>query len=207
MKIATSILSIQKNIEECILKIGKGSTDFIHLDVMDGIFVPNKKDYQFVKDTLLQTKKPLDIHLMVHDIEYYVDLYKSFHPIYMTFHLEATEEVLSCIDKIKACSKVGISIKPKTNVVEIFPYLDQIDLVLLMSVEPGFGGQTFIDIKEKIEILKKYRQEKNLSFIIEIDGGINSDTIKKVEDADMVVVGSYITNSMDYEAQIRNLIN
>ena len=144
---------------------------------------------------------------MVHDIEHYVDLYKSFHPIYMTFHLEATEEVLSCIDKIKAYSKVGISIKPNTNVAEIFPYLDQIDLVLLMSVEPGFGGQTFIDIKEKIEILKKYRQEKNLSFIIEIDGGINSDTIKKVEDADMVVVGSYITNSMDYEAQIRNLIN
>lgn len=206
MKIATSLLSIQENLEECILRIGKGSTDYIHLDVMDGIFVPNQKDYQFVKDILLQTKKPLDVHLMVNDIEHYVDLYKSFHPVYMTFHLEATEDVISCIQKIKTCSKVGMSIKPMTDVTEIFPYLDQIDLVLLMSVEPGFGGQTFIDIRDKIEILKKYRQKRKLSFIIEIDGGINNNTIKKVENADLVVVGSYITSSTDYEKQIRNLM-
>ncbi len=207
MKIAASILSVRENLEASILKLGRGSTDYIHLDVVDGRFASNKKEYENVKEILLQAKKPLDVHLMVNDIAYYISIYKEFSPIYMTFHLEVADNPLLFIEQIKSYSKVGISIKPHTEVTAIFPYLDKIDLVLLMSVEPGFGGQSFIDVTDKIEVLKKYRKDHHLSFLIEVDGGINKDTINKVKDADIVVVGSYITNAEDYEKQIRNLKN
>lgn len=206
MKISTSILSIQDNIEENILKLKNTSTDFIHLDVMDGIFVPNQKDFLSYKEFILQAKKPLDIHFMVENVEEYISKYETFYPDYMTFHIETKKAIQENIDRIKKNCKVGLSINPATDVEEIIPYLDQIDLVLVMSVIPGRGGQTFMEeITKKIEYLNQIREEKKLSFAIEVDGGINKDTIKKIASCDIAVVGSYITNAIDYEQQIRNL--
>ena len=207
MKISTSILSIKENKIENIKKIGNTSTDYIHLDIMDGLFVPNKVDFINELDVILETKKLIDIHLMVEDVENYIEKYKIFNPSYITFHLEVDKDVMYLINKIKKICKVGISIKPNTNIETLIPYLDVIDLVLIMSVEPGKGGQTFINSSvEKIEKLYEIREKNNYSFKIEVDGGVNFETIKNISKCDIAVVGSYITSSNDYEKQIRNLV-
>lgn len=207
MKISTSILSIQEEKEKNIKKLGLTSTDYIHLDVMDSNFVPNKVDFIDQQDTLLETKKPLDIHFMVEDVEAYVEKYKGFNPTYMTFHIEVNKDIPTLIQKIKRICKVGISIKPNTEVKQIESFLKDIDLVLVMSVEPGKGGQKFMeDIVSKIDELYLLREQNNYHFEIEVDGGINCETIKRISKCDIAVVGSYITNSDDYEKQIRNLI-
>lgn len=208
MKISTSILSIQEEKEKSIKKLGLTSTDYIHLDVMDSNFVSNKVDFLDQRATLLKTKKPLDIHFMVEDVEAYVEKYKSFNPTYMTFHIEVKKDIPTLIQKIKEISKVGISIKPNTEVKQIEPFLKDIDLVLVMSVEPGLGGQKFMeDMTNKIDELYLLREQNNYHFEIEVDGGINCEIIQKISNADIAVVGSYITNSDDYEKQIRNLVN
>lgn len=201
MKISASFLSIEKDIEKNILKLDNTDIDYLHLDIMDNIFVPNKTyDINSVKMLLKNTKKPYDVHLMVKDIYKYVDDFQSLNPEYITFHLEAIDDLESVIRYIKSKNiKVGISIKPSTEVKELLPYIDQIDMVLIMSVEPGFGGQSFIlKTSEKIAEIKKY----NDKVIVSIDGGINNNTIKYVKNADMIVVGSYITNEEDYQNQI-----
>jgi ribulose-phosphate 3-epimerase len=205
MEIATSILSIKDNIEENIIKLSMTSTDYIHLDIMDFKFVPNKTNFLSIKELLLKINKSYDIHLMVYDIEKYIQEYKILNPKYMTFHLEATNSPITYINEIKKNCKVGISIKPITPVEKLIPYLDKVDLVLIMSVEPGYGGQPFIDITDKINWLREYRKTNNLSYKIEVDGGINNDVINKVRMCDIVVCGSYITNSLDYEEKIRSL--
>ena len=208
MKISTSILSIQEEKEKNIQKLGFTSTDYIHLDVMDSNFVSNKVDFLDQQDILLETKKPLDIHFMVEDVESYVEKYKSFNPTYMTFHIEVKKDIPTLIQKIKEICKVGISIKPNTEVKQIESFLKDIDLVLVMSVEPGLGGQKFMeDMTNKIEELYLLREQNHYHFEIEVDGGINCQTIQKISKADIAVVGSYITNSDDYEKQIRNLVN
>jgi len=204
MKISTSILSIKEDVESNIEKLGKTSTDYIHLDVMDGIFVENKKDFIQNQEAILKTNKPLDVHLMVTDVEKYIKDYLIFKPEYITFHLEVDNDINYLIDKIKPYAKVGISIKPNTKVEELKPYLKDIDLVLIMSVEPGCGGQKFIeDSINKLKELKTLKEKYN--YEIAIDGGINSENIDKVKECDIVVVGSYITNANDYEKQIKNL--
>ncbi len=204
MKISTSILSIKENVENNIKKLGETSTDYIHLDVMDGIFVENKTDFIQIKEAIIETNKPLDVHLMVSDVEKYIDDYLIFDPEYITFHLEVDNDINYLINKIRPYAKVGISIKPNTSVEELEPYLKDIDLVLIMSVEPGRGGQKFIeDSTLKVEKLKSLK--KIYDFEIAIDGGINIDNIMKVNDCDIVIVGSYITNTDDYEKQIKNL--
>lgn len=206
MKISTSILSIKEEKDKKIKNLSNTSTDYIHLDVMDGKFVPSKVDFIEEKDLLLEIKKPLDIHLMVEDVEKYIDLYKSFNPTYITFHIEVNKDINDLISKVKSITKVGISIKPDTDIEKIKPYLNQIDLVLIMSVEPGKGGQSFIESSvQKIEELYDIREKNNFDYVIEVDGGINSETIKKVSKCDIAVSGSYVTNSDDYEKQIRNL--
>lgn len=207
MRISTSILSIKEDIESNIEKLGKTTTDYIHLDVMDGIFVENKKDFLENKEAILKTNKPLDVHLMVSDVEKYINDYLIFKPEYITFHLEIDNDINYLINKIRTYAKVGISIKPNTKVEELKPYLKDIDLVLIMSVEPGRGGQKFIeDSTLKIEMLKELRKKYSYNYEIAIDGGINSENINKVKECDIVIVGSYITNADDYEKQIKNLI-
>lgn len=195
MKISASFLTID-NIDN-VNKLVNCDIDYLHLDIMDGIFVDNKNEVLEVPHI-----KPLDIHLMVSDVYKYIDKYKTLNPLYITFHYETGADILSVINYIKKFNiKVGLSIKPSTKVEEIIPYLPYLDLVLVMSVEPGKGGQSFI--MNSVDKIKKLKELKG-DYVIEVDGGINDNTIKYVSDADIVVVGSYITSG-NYEERIKNL--
>lgn len=205
MKISCSFLSIQEPIKENIQKLVKTDIDYLHLDIMDGIFVPNKtwnvEDLNF-----LSGRKPLDIHLMVNDIYSYINQFQLLKPEFITFHYEASHDIMKVVTYLKKLNiKVGLSIKPDTAVDKIIPFLPYLDLVLVMSVNPGSGGQEFIEESVfKINALYNYRKENNLSYLISVDGGINDKTISKVKNADIVVVGSYITSG-NYEERIKSL--
>lgn len=210
MKISVSFLSIKNDLKENIEKLDKTTIDYLHLDIMDGKFVNNTTyNIDEIIYLLKNTIKPKDVHLMVSDVLKYIDDFKSINPEYITFHLEAVSDPNKIITYLKENKiKVGLALKPKTKVETILPYLSQIDLVLVMSVEPGYGGQKFIsDIIPKIELLKELKAQNNYNYVIEVDGGINIETIKQIKGADIVVVGSYITDSEDYQKQIDNLIN
>ncbi|MDD3341572.1 MAG: ribulose-phosphate 3-epimerase [Bacilli bacterium] len=207
MQISTSILTIKED-KNAIAEIDKINTDFIHVDVMDGKFVQNTADFLFLE----KMQKPLDIHFMVEDIEKYIREYAFFSPVYMTFHIEACkneQEVRDIIQLIKAYnSKVGISISPDTKVEVLTPYLSSIDLVLVMSVYPGYGGQTFIENSVfKIKELKEYREKESCTYKIEVDGGINDTTCLLCKEADILVAGSYITDKENPSEQIEILKN
>lgn len=200
--LSISILNVDKN---DILKIDQLKTDYIHLDVMDNIFVPNKTNFIANKE-IQKINHPLDIHFMVENIIKYVDEYKLLNPEYMTFHIEATTNPVLIIEHIKKCDiKVGIAINPDTDINKIKPYLNIIDLVLVMSVIPGYGGQDFIDITNKIKRLNDLKKEYNYKFLIEVDGGINNNNIKLLKDSDIIVVGSYITSSKNYASRLKML--
>lgn len=206
IKISASILS-SKNRIDSIQKLNNTNVNYLHIDTMDGIFVPNK---QMPIEEIIQLEKysniPLDIHLMVENPEQYLSHLSNKNIEYITFHIEINKNINNLIDKIKALGyKVGLSIKPNTNVEKIIPYLPLIDLVLIMSVEPGFGGQKFIN-----QTLKKAQEIRNINkeITIEIDGGINDTNIQEIKKyVDIAVVGSYITNSIDFNQAINNLKN
>ena len=203
MKIAASFLDIKEPKCEEVTKLNNLDIDYLHLDVMDAIFVENKTySYEEFSDILKFTTKPKDVHLMVSDVKKYIDEFSKFKPEFITFHYEAVSEVGSVINYIKDLGiKVGMSIKPSTPVSEIIKYLDDLDLVLVMSVEPGKGGQTFIEESvNKIEQLYSLREKEGYKYLIEVDGGINDETIKKCNKADICVVGSYITKQNYNEA-------
>lgn len=209
MKIAASFLDIKGPIQEEVTKLSNLDVDYLHLDVMDGIFVENKTfTYEEFNEITKYSVKPKDVHLMVSDVKRYIDEFSKLNPEFITFHLEAASEVSGVINYIHEKGiKVGISIKPVTDVSEIVDYLKYIDLVLVMSVEPGKGGQSFIEEStKKIEQLYNLREKQGYNYVIEVDGGINNKTIKLCDKADIVVVGSYITKQ-DYEEAIRNLRN
>ncbi len=200
MIISASFLKIQKETDK-ILKLDE-YTDYMHYDVMDGNFTESKTPSLIG----FKVNKPKDVHLMVTEIKKYVDEYCQINPDFITFHIECADDVLDIINYIKKKgSKVGIALNPETSVDKLIPYLKDIDLVLVMSVHPGKGGQTFIDITDKIDLLDKFRYENDLNYLIEVDGGVNDETIKKLKKADMVVSGSYITDSHNYQAQIEKL--
>ena len=206
--ISTSILSIKDDLENSLKKLDLTSTDFMHVDVMDGIFVNNNSvAYDVYEELLDNCNTPLDVHLMVSDVKKYIDLYRELKPVIITFHFEAVDNHRDVIDFIKSCGiKVGMAIKPDTKVSEIVDLLPYLDLVLVMSVEPGKGGQEFIyDSPVKINELDKIRKEKNYSYLIEVDGGVNDITSKLCINADILVVGSFITSSDDYEEQIQKI--
>lgn len=207
MKIAASFLNIKEPKCEEVTKLSNLDIDYLHLDVMDGIFVDNKTyTYQEFMDIIKYTDKPKDVHLMVSDVKKYIDDFSLMKPNFITFHYEAVSEVGSVINYIKEKEiGVGISIKPNTEISEIIKYLKHVDLVLVMSVEPGCGGQKFIeDSIQKIEQLYTLREENNYKYLIEVDGGINDETIKKCNKADICVVGSFITNN-NYIESIKKL--
>lgn len=206
--ISTSILSIKDNLEENILKLDKTTTDFLHIDIMDGTFVQNNTaSYDVYESLLKDINTPLDVHLMVKNVEEYVSLYKNLSPVIITFHYEAVDNHLELINYIKSLNiKVGMSLKPQTSINDIKELLPYLDLVLVMSVEPGCGGQEFIyDSLNKINELHDIRKENNYSYLIEVDGGVNDITSKLCLNADILVVGSFITNSDDYEANIEKI--
>lgn len=205
--ISASFLAIKNNIKENINKLDKTSIDMLHVDIMDGLFVNNKTwNIKEITDLLENTKKPKDIHLMVKDVKKYVDDFKILNPYIITFHYEAINNTIDMINYIKSLNiKVGLSIKPNTNIDLIKPYLEYLDLVLIMSVEPGMGGQKFIESSvDKINALYEIRENNNYHYLIEVDGGINNITSKLCNKADILVIGSYITNG-DYQIQIDNI--
>ena len=207
MKISASILDIKEPKDLEVGKLDKLDIDYIHLDVMDGIFVENTTyDYEEFYNITRHSSKPRDVHLMVSDVKKYIDNFLKLNPTFITFHFEAVSDVLSVINYIRNSGiKVGMAIKPQTEVSEIVDYLRYLDLVLVMSVEPGRGGQSFIDNStKKIEQLSMVKESNNYSYLIEVDGGVNNETIKRCDKADICVVGSYITRN-NYEESIRKL--
>lgn len=205
--LSVSILGIKENIKENIEKLDKLNIDFFHIDIMDGIFVPNKTwKYEEIKSYLSDTKKPKDVHLMVNNPKKYIKQYISLKPEIITFHYEATNNPLELIKYIQKYKiKAGISIKPNTKVEALKDILEYVDLVLVMSVEPGAGGQSYIENStNKINELKDLKEKNKYNYLIEVDGGINDTTKEKAQNADILVVGSFITKG-NYKEQIEKI--
>lgn len=211
MKISTSILDSDNRVT-AIETLNSSSTDYIHIDVMDGIFVPNKQmnTLEEISEINNVSQKKLDIHLMVSNpLEYIKKLHLEKKNIeYVTFHIESQSDIRKVISLIKKLNyKVGIALKPNTDINKLIPFLKEIDLILILSVEPGHGGQKFIaTTSKKIENLSKIIKEKKYPLKIEVDGGINNITIKQIQLSDIAVAGSYIIKSNNYEQSIQSLL-
>lgn len=194
MTLSCSYLSSDDK-EKTINILNKTNIDYIHLDIMDNEFVNNETlDFNTLRNYFYNNKKKLDIHLMVNNVKLYTDIYSLLKPEYITFHIEVgnTLELINYIKNKKI--KVGLAINPNTNIELLKPFIDKIDLILIMSVQPGKGGQEFIEkTLEKVKEIRKNNKDINIS----IDGGMNNITIKKAKEAgiSMCVVGSYITNN------------
>lgn len=196
MRLSVSILNSKDRIN-MIKKLNNSKTSYIHIDVMDGIFVSQKAlpSNEIIEISKLSSK-PLDIHLMVEDPIYYIERIKELSNIdNVTIHLEINKDIKTILNKIKEYGlKRGLAIKPNTDINLLVPYLDIIDRILIMTVEPGLGGQPFIENSpNRIKEIKKLIKDKNIE--LEVDGGINNETINKVKDVDISVVGTYITTS------------
>lgn len=211
MKISTSILDSDNRVT-AIETLNASSTDYIHIDVMDGIFVPNQQmnTLEEISEINNVSQKKLDIHLMVSNpLEYIKKLHLEKKNIeYVTFHIESQSDIRKVISLIKKLNyKVGIALKPNTDINKLIPFLKEIDLILILSVEPGYGGQKFIaTTSKKIENLSKIIKEKKYPIKIEVDGGINNITIKQIQLSDIAVAGSYIIKSNNYEQGIQSLL-
>ena len=190
------------NMERTITDLNKSKAEYIHFDVMDGDFVPNLTfGPQFISDLRSKSKKIFDVHLMINRVNKYLDDYIKAGSNIITFHYEINENLNEIINKIKLNKvKAGIAIKPKTPWQEIKKYLHLFDQVIVMTVEPGFGGQSFLyDQIKKIENISNYIKENNLDVDIEIDGGINYETGKLCVDAgaNILVAGSFLFEQRD----------
>lgn len=216
VEISTSILSMEKsNAVQTFYNLEVAHTDYIHIDVMDGKFVTNNnfelmKEYATTVKQILNT--PLDIHFMTYDLKDNINQYIELEPNIVTFHIEAVrskEEAFEIINFIKENhSRVGIAMSPKTKVEEIYEYLPYIHMILVMTVEPGLGGQKLIpETLDKVKKLKEYADKNNIEIDIEVDGGINLETAKLAKDAgaNVLVGGTSIIKSDDYKKIISEL--
>ena len=213
IQISPSILSADfSKLGEDIKRLEQSGADMIHVDVMDGHFVPNLTiGPPVIKSLRGHTKLPFDVHLMIDPVNKYIKDYSDAGADIITFHPEATEDTSNTIKLIRSFNKkVGISLNPNTEVALAEEHLDKVDLILIMSVYPGFGGQKFIDkVISKIKKLDQIRKEKKLTFKIEIDGGINFETSKIAINAgvDILVSGTTVfkENNGDLKKNIETL--
>lgn len=207
MELSVSILNSQDR-KEMVKLLNKTNIAYIHIDVMDGIFVSQKTfNIKEIRTISQVSDKKLDVHLMVENPLLYIENIKDLTNIeYITIHLEINKDIKEILTKVKSYGfKTGISIKPNTNLELLLPYLEYIDLLLVMTVEPGLGGQPFIlSSPNRLKEIKKLIQDYNIK--LEVDGGINNHTIKEVELADIAVVGSYITSSNNPIDKINSLL-
>ena len=207
MKISVSILNA-KNKKETIKILNNTDISYFHIDVMDGYFVSQTSIP--VEETIELSRvseKKLDIHLMHSSPLTYIEKIKDLKNIeYITIHLEIEENIQNTLNKIREYGfKSGISIKPNTDINKLIPYLNDIDLILIMTVEPGLGGQPFLENSPtRIKEIKKLVKDKNI--LLEVDGGINDKTIKLLKDVDIAVVGSYITTSDNMIEKVKTLV-
>lgn len=207
--VAPSILSADfSNLQKEIEKVEKAGADWIHIDVMDGHFVPNiTLGPQVVKSLRKTTNLIFDVHLMIEEPQKYIDQFAKAGSDYITVHYEACQNNLDeVLNQIKSNNtKSGISIKPKTPTEVLTPYLEKVDLILVMSVEPGFGGQKYI--KESTQKIKELRQISPENLIIEVDGGINDITSKEaiLAGADALVAGAYVYGAKNTKQAIDSL--
>jgi len=211
LKIAPSILSADfGKLDEDIKAICDGGCDYVHVDVMDGHFVPNHTIGPVVVSSVAKTAtKPLDIHLMVQNNTFFVDLFAPFKPEFISFHIEEEKHPHRIIQKIRGLGiKPAIALNPHTPPETIEYLLEDLDMVLLMSVNPGFGGQKFISsVVEKAKKLKAMINAKGLKTLIEVDGGVNDKNVKILENAgvDIVVAGNYVFSNPSYKKAISSL--
>ena len=211
IKISPSILGGSfSNIERIILDLNQSKAEYIHFDVMDGDFVPNLTfGPKFISNVRKFSNKVFDVHLMINRVEKFLDDYIRAGSDIITFHIEIKEDIENIIKKIKAKGiKCGLAIKPKTSWSEIQPYLQHIDQVIIMTVEPGFGGQEFMnDQVDKIKNISNYIKLNNLRVGIEIDGGINFETGQTCVEAgaNILVAGSFLFNQGDLIAATNSL--
>lgn len=212
MKTSISFLSSQYSFDKTIELINKSKADFIHVDVMDGLFVNNRTPFdKSMLDTLKNSRKPKEVHLMTLHLKKFIDVFSYIKPESIIYEFEATTDHNKLIKYIKSKEvKVGIAINPLTNIDLLIPYLKKIDIILVMSVIPGYGGQKFLkETTERISYLEKIREEQDLHFVISVDGGISEDTIKSLKEnkLDRIVAGSYVCKSANFDKQIEKLEN
>ena len=211
--VAPSILSADfGNLERDIKMIDRSKAEWVHIDVMDGVFVPNISfGFPVMKPVRKATAKVLDVHLMIVEPERYVKRFVEAGADYVTFHHEACADPRAAIAEIHAAgAKAGVSVKPATPIEVIYDYLAELDLVLVMSVEPGFGGQSFMpDSLDKVRALRKEIEAKGYNCLIEIDGGISAKNAHEVFEAgvDAVVAGSAVFAAPDPEQAIVDILN
>lgn len=204
MKIAVSILSSNYSEEESVKRVNNTSADYLHVDVMDGHFVLNKtSEYEFLNIS----NKKLQVHLMVANPFNYISRYSLINTASVIIPIEIDDDINGLLNLIKSNGlRCGLAISPNTSVEKIIPYVELLDDVLVLTVEPGMGGQKMMDSTlYKIDILRKIREERHLNYEITVDGGVNDITVDKVKNADIIVSGSFICRSDDFQSQINKL--
>ncbi|UDI78464.1 ribulose-phosphate 3-epimerase [Staphylococcus taiwanensis] len=210
-KIYPSLLSADfLNLKDEIEKLEEAQVDGLHFDVMDGQFVPNISiGLPILEAVRSATKLPIDVHLMIEEPEKYIETFANKGADMISVHIEATPHIHRALQMIKnAGKKAGVAVNPGTSVESILPVLEIVDYVLIMTVNPGFSGQSFIEAcATKVKTLRDYKQSANLSFDIEVDGGINDETIQVCEKngATMFVTGSYFFKQDNYRKVIDQL--
>ena len=210
--VSASVLSADMlNLESEIRKLEKSGVDMLHFDVMDGVFVNNITFGLPVLEQINKIVSPcmeLDVHLMITDPLEYVGNFAEAGADIITFHLESESNVMKTIESVRNTgTRAAIAVKPDTPAESVFEYMPYLDMVLVMTVEPGFGGQKFIDMSEKIRKIRRYAEENSLEINIQVDGGINDRTAEIVRKAgaDILVSGSYLFNADDMKKAVETL--
>ncbi len=207
--IAPSILSADfANLEKEIKAVATAGADWIHVDVMDGHFVPNLTiGAPVVRSLKAVSPLPLDCHLMIEEPERYIEDFAKSGADYITIHVEATDDPAAVLKKIRALGvRAGITLRPATDVGTILPLLKDVDLVLIMTVNPGFSGQSFMDEQAaKCGVIRRELNKLGLNALIQVDGGINAETARRCRDADVLVAGHAVFQAGDYKTAIQTL--
>ena len=207
MKVSASFLS-SNNIPKDLMKLNETDIDYIHVDIMDGKFVDNKTmPFKEMRHIYEYTSKRLDVHLMVENPSKYIPLYAELNTEYISIHVEIEEDIKKDLELIRSYSiKPSLAISPDTKVQDLIPYLPYIDMILVMSVYPGKGGQEFIkETKNKIDDIKSLIDSYKFPIIINVDGGVTAESKKYCQKADILTSGSYIVKSDNFQEKISSL--